>query len=98
MANGLLDNIQGAWSFNFAAGNALDVAGDGGSGTANLYPFSHEAGATIGIGGFFVGGLAKGWGSDVANRMSFVDDVAMLFGPGDNSFTVGAWVRANREI
>jgi len=96
MANGLLDNIQGAWSFNFAAGNALDVAGDGGSGTANLYPFSHEAGATIGIGGFFVGGLAKGWGSDVANRMSFVDDVAMLFGPGDNSFTVGAWVRANR--
>lgn len=98
MANGLLDNIRGGWTLDWARGNALDVMGEGGAIPLNKFPFSHVIGQTASISGKFAGGLAKAFGSDIGNRMDYDDSSAQDFAAGDNDFTVMAWVRSNNNF
>jgi len=95
--NNLLDGVQGGWSLNFDRGNAIDVMGIGGQIPLNKFPFSHVIGQTASITGFFTGGLAKAFGTDIGNRMDYDDSSAQDFAAGDNSFTVMAWVQAIRS-
>ncbi len=85
--NGLLDNIAGMWPIDQNIFDVLDVV------PLIQHPIRHEAGATITITGKFTPGLAKNFGTDSANRLSYADIAGKFFNPGDNSFTVMAWVK-----
>lgn len=87
--NGLLDNIAGMWPLNNNIFNSLDVVAP----PLTQHPFTHEAGATISGTGKFTPGLAKNFATGTGNRLSYADIAGKFFNPGDNSFSLMAWVK-----